>query len=289
MFDPSVVRRALLGALIAGLALLLLPSQALASTTVEPPVVESSTETSGPAPEPPVEPAPTTDPVEPTAPPVTSEPVVPPVTSDPVTPTETEPPAPTSSGPAPTSGTDVPPTSSPATSTPTPTSTAAPVFYRSCAQVWAAGEPFLFAWEPGYRAGLDRDHNGRACEWDDLASRSRWDGDDRGVRGLHYRDCDQVWRDGQAFLWRWEAGYRRGLDRDGDGLACEWDDRDDHDRGRDGKDGEDGRDGRDGRDGETRTVVVYIPSRTISTVDDTDATYTQWGTVPSGSIATGAP
>jgi hypothetical protein len=37
----------------------------------------------------------------------------------------------------------------------------------------------------------------------------------------HYPNCDAVRAAGQAPLYRGEPGYRSGLDRDGDGVACE--------------------------------------------------------------------
>lgn len=38
------------------------------------------------------------------------------------------------------------------------------VFYRNCAAALAAGETALNSWEPGYRAELDEDGNGVACD-----------------------------------------------------------------------------------------------------------------------------
>lgn len=59
-----------------------------------------------------------------------------------------------------------PPTKAPtkkATKKPTPKPYA---YYKNCAAVRAAGKAPLYAGEPGYRAGLDRDHDGKACEDD---------------------------------------------------------------------------------------------------------------------------
>ncbi|MED5544468.1 MAG: excalibur calcium-binding domain-containing protein [Pseudomonadota bacterium] len=39
--------------------------------------------------------------------------------------------------------------------------------------------------------------------------------------GTYYPNCAAVRAAGRAPLRRGEAGYRRGLDRDGDGVACE--------------------------------------------------------------------
>lgn len=38
---------------------------------------------------------------------------------------------------------------------------------------------------------------------------------------VYYQNCDEVRRAGQAPLHRGDPGYRSGLDRDDDGLACE--------------------------------------------------------------------
>jgi hypothetical protein len=38
---------------------------------------------------------------------------------------------------------------------------------------------------------------------------------------VYYKNCDAVKAAGAAPLYRGEPGYRAGLDRDGDGVACE--------------------------------------------------------------------
>jgi hypothetical protein len=38
------------------------------------------------------------------------------------------------------------------------------VYYANCAAARAAGAAPLHTGDPGYRAGLDRDHDGVACE-----------------------------------------------------------------------------------------------------------------------------
>ncbi|GAP54109.1 excalibur domain protein, partial [Arthrobacter sp. Hiyo6] len=38
------------------------------------------------------------------------------------------------------------------------------VYYASCAAAKAAGAAPIYAGQPGYRAGLDRDNDGVACE-----------------------------------------------------------------------------------------------------------------------------
>ena len=41
-------------------------------------------------------------------------------------------------------------------------------------------------------------------------------------RSTYYRNCDAARAAGAAPLYRGEPGYRSGLDRDNDGIACEW-------------------------------------------------------------------
>src|SRR5690606_4656808 len=80
------------------------------------------------------------------------------------------------------------------------------VFFRNCFEVFREGTFPLFRGEPGYRPGLDRDDDGRACERDD---------------------------------------FRRDRDRDDDDDDDRDEARDGED-GRDGRDGRDGVDGKDG-------------------------------------------
>jgi hypothetical protein len=68
----------------------------------------------------------------------------------------------------------VQPVPKPATSRPAPRRTTqrpappppepADVYYENCAAARAAGAAPLYVGDPGYRAGLDRDHDGIACE-----------------------------------------------------------------------------------------------------------------------------
>jgi hypothetical protein len=76
--------------------------------------------------------------------------------------------------------------------------------------------------------------------------------------GVFFASCRLARLAGAAPIERDEPGYRRGLDRDLDGVACERDsngdgrddnDDDDGSDGRDGRDGSDGDDGKDGKDG----------------------------------------
>jgi hypothetical protein len=58
-----------------------------------------------------------------------------------------------------------PPAVASSTPGPAPTATSpADVYYSNCAAARAAGVAPLYAGQPGYRAGFDRDHDGIACE-----------------------------------------------------------------------------------------------------------------------------
>ncbi|MEU6207521.1 excalibur calcium-binding domain-containing protein [Micromonospora musae] len=110
------------------------------------------------------------------------------------------------------------------------------VHYRNCDAVRAAGRDPLLAGEPGYRAGLDRDGDGVACEsdgargddrepaggdtgGDDSGGGDTGDGDDTDPR---FSTCAKAKAAGYG-------PYRRGVDpeyhwyqdRDGDGTVCE--------------------------------------------------------------------
>ncbi|GAA5513672.1 hypothetical protein Dcar01_02416 [Deinococcus carri] len=63
-------------------------------------------------------------------------------------------PAPAAAAPRPATPAAIPPTPAPASS----------VYYANCAAVRAAGAAPLLRGQPGYRPGLDRDGDGRACE-----------------------------------------------------------------------------------------------------------------------------
>jgi hypothetical protein len=54
-----------------------------------------------------------------------------------------------------------PPPSAPATS---PATTVGSTYYANCTEARSAGAAPVYEGEPGYRAGLDRDHDGVACE-----------------------------------------------------------------------------------------------------------------------------
>ncbi|MFI1177882.1 excalibur calcium-binding domain-containing protein [Streptomyces melanogenes] len=52
----------------------------------------------------------------------------------------------------------------PSTPAPLTTSTPVDVYFENCAEARAAGAAPLLRGQPGYRAGLDRDGDGVACE-----------------------------------------------------------------------------------------------------------------------------
>ena len=96
-------------------------------------------------------------------------------------------------------------------------------YYANCADAWAAGAAPLHRGDPGYRAGLDRDDDGIACEWKqgqpEQDSSQEQSG---GSSGTFYKNCSEARAAGAAPIYRGEPGYREKLDRDNDGIACEW-------------------------------------------------------------------
>ena len=96
-------------------------------------------------------------------------------------------------------------------------------YYANCADAWAAGAAPLHRGDPGYRAGLDRDDDGIACEWKqgqpEQDSSQEQSG---GSSGTFYKNCSEARAAGAAPIYRGEPGYREKLDRDNDGLAGEW-------------------------------------------------------------------
>nr|BFD96132.1 hypothetical protein KitaXyl93_74920 [Kitasatospora sp. Xyl93] len=161
-----------------------------------------------------------------------------------------------------------------ATATPTPTPTQAPVpaqpsapseaappkadvYFADCAAAWAGGAAPLHRGDAGYRAGLDSDGDGTACETRPAHGSSGGSSSSGGSTGgssssggstggstggssggtsssggsssssgggggdAYYANCSAAKAAGAAPLHRGEPGYRAGLDRDGDGTACE--------------------------------------------------------------------
>ncbi|MDW5327851.1 excalibur calcium-binding domain-containing protein [Plantactinospora sp. KLBMP9567] len=131
--------------------------------------------------------------------------------------------------PAPVVVTSAPEPTPPATTAaapppPKPTSKAPPkpVYYRNCSAVHDAGKAPLRKGQPGYRAGLDRDGDGRACESSEgPAPGDNDDGDDGGSSSVYYKNCTAVRAAGADPIRRGDPGYGRHLDRDGDGVGCE--------------------------------------------------------------------
>ena len=125
---------------------------------------------------------------------------------------------------------------------------------------------------------------------------------------MFFASCHLARLAGAAPIDRGEPGYRRGLDSDHDGVACERDsngdgrddddddddrkgsDGDDGDDGKDGSDGDDGQDGKDGRNGSNGRTGQIVGSYDL----DTDPPASNDGfssigsdDVPYGSVATG--
>ncbi|MTD13797.1 hypothetical protein GIS00_07555 [Nakamurella sp. YIM 132087] len=123
---------------------------------------------------------------------------------------------------------------------------AAQVYYVNCAEVEAAGKSPLRQGQPGYRVALDRNANGVACEV--LAdSTDFWGGSTGSGTGgsggvstgggttpttpaapttpstptVYYASCAEAEIQGSIPIKKGEPGYRKGLDRNNNGIACE--------------------------------------------------------------------
>lgn len=135
------------------------------------------------------------------------------------------------------------------TQTPVPTQPPAPpaavppkadVYFADCEAAWAGGAAPLHRGDAGYRAGLDSDNDGTACETrpGHGSSGGSTGGSASGSTGgstggssggtssgggaaPYYANCSAAKAAGAAPLHRGEPGYRAALDRDGDGVACE--------------------------------------------------------------------
>jgi hypothetical protein len=158
------------------------------------------------------------------APPATS-----PIPTPSPTPSPTPPPEPTATpSPAVPRLADVPPPASPKAK---PKPKAKPVYYRNCDAVRAAGKAPLHRGEPGFRDSLDGDDDGVACEpYTAKKPKKKSEAppppdpepepepeDDT----VYYANCAAARAAGAAPLYRGDPGYRSGLDRDKDGVACE--------------------------------------------------------------------
>lgn len=92
--------------------------------------------------------------------------------------------------------------------------------YATCEEVRAAGADPLFEGEPGYRKELDRNGDGLACASDDEPTKAAPPPEDEDD-DVYYANCSEARAAGAAPLHRGEPGYRLGLDRNKDGVACE--------------------------------------------------------------------
>lgn len=111
----------------------------------------------------------------------------------------------------------------PATS---PVGSSGSVYYANCAAARSAGAAPLQRGETGYRSGLDRDNDGVACEpYSGHSSSGSADSSksiSNGSSGpTYYANCSAARAAGAAPLHKGDPGYRSGLDRDNDGVACE--------------------------------------------------------------------
>ncbi|MFG1838077.1 excalibur calcium-binding domain-containing protein [Micromonospora sp. NPDC049175] len=111
-----------------------------------------------------------------------------------------------------------PRTTAPPARKPPPTSgpSEAP-YYENCAAVRAAGVDPLYPDDPGFRAELDRDGNGVACEPDG----GNGDTGPAPDGNVYYANCTAARAAGAAPIRKGDPGYSRKLDGDGDGIGCE--------------------------------------------------------------------
>lgn len=100
------------------------------------------------------------------------------------------------------------------------------VYFKNCDAVRAAGKAPLRRGQPGYRSALDADGDGIACEphWRNTTpkpSKTAKPTTKSQSGSVYYKNCAAVRAAGKAPLHRGQPGYRKALDRDGDGIACE--------------------------------------------------------------------
>jgi len=86
-------------------------------------------------------------------------------------------------------------------------------FYASCDDARAAGLGPINRGEPAYRAALDPNNNGVACEGTAAAAAAS--------DGTFYASCDDARAAGRGAISRGESGYRSALDPNSNGVACE--------------------------------------------------------------------
>lgn len=77
------------------------------------------------------------------------------------------------------------------------------------------------SWTQGFERGDVRIADGRATVTLAGAGGGAGGGGSTGGGSAYYANCDAVRAAGKSPLYSWQPGYRAGLDRDGDGVACE--------------------------------------------------------------------
>ena len=88
-------------------------------------------------------------------------------------------------------------------------------YYASCDDARAAGRGPISRGESGYRAVLDPNNNGVACEGTAAAAAAP------ASTEPHYANCDDARAAGRGPISRGESGYRSALDPNNNGVACE--------------------------------------------------------------------
>jgi hypothetical protein len=97
-------------------------------------------------------------------------------------------------------------------------------YYPNCTAARAAGAAPIRRGEPGYRPALDGDDDGIACEASGggaPAPAPQPPAPPAPPADVYYANCTEARAAGAAPLYAGEPGYRSGLDRDHDGVACE--------------------------------------------------------------------
>jgi len=90
-------------------------------------------------------------------------------------------------------------------------------FYASCDDARAAGRGPINRGDSGYRAALDPNNNGVACEGTAAANTPAAASTDE----TFYASCDDARAAGRGPINRGESGYRAALDPNDNGVACE--------------------------------------------------------------------
>ncbi len=95
--------------------------------------------------------------------------------------------------------------------------------YASCAAVRAAGKAPIRRGQPGYSLRLDRDGDGVACDTTTQpTSRPPRSSSPAAGAATSYANCAEVRAAGKAPIRRGQPGYSTRLDRDRDGIACQF-------------------------------------------------------------------